>query len=53
MCIACPHLGVYYTLSQVRNLTISNSEEEEEEEREILQCSCWSLWLLHNPGTLT
>ena len=23
MCVACPHLGVYYTLSQVRNLTIS------------------------------
>lgn len=23
MCVACPHLGVYYTLSQVRNLNIS------------------------------
>ncbi|MGE5472469.1 MAG: thiamine pyrophosphate-dependent enzyme [Bacteroidota bacterium] len=23
MCVACPHLGVYYTLSQVRNLTIA------------------------------
>ncbi len=23
MCVACPHLGVYYTLSQVKNLTIS------------------------------
>ncbi|MDD2744839.1 MAG: thiamine pyrophosphate-dependent enzyme [Rhodocyclaceae bacterium] len=23
MCVACPHLGVYYTLSQVRNITIS------------------------------
>ena len=23
MCVACPHLGVYYTLSQVRNLIIS------------------------------
>ena len=23
MCVACPHLGVYYTISQVRNLTIS------------------------------
>jgi indolepyruvate ferredoxin oxidoreductase alpha subunit len=23
MCVACPHLGVYYTLSQIRNLTIS------------------------------
>ncbi|MGE0081176.1 MAG: thiamine pyrophosphate-dependent enzyme [Thiohalomonadaceae bacterium] len=23
MCVACPHLGVYFTLSQVRNLTIS------------------------------
>ncbi|MFA7095819.1 MAG: thiamine pyrophosphate-dependent enzyme [Gammaproteobacteria bacterium] len=23
MCVACPHLGVYFTLAQVRNLTIS------------------------------
>ena len=23
MCVACPHLGVYYTLSQLRNVTIS------------------------------
>lgn len=23
MCVACPHLGVYYTLSQIKNLTIS------------------------------
>ncbi|MDP3540283.1 MAG: thiamine pyrophosphate-dependent enzyme [Azonexus sp.] len=23
MCVACPHLGVYYTLSQVRNLSIA------------------------------
>ncbi len=23
MCVACPHLGVYYTLSQVRNLNFS------------------------------
>lgn len=23
MCVACPHLGVYYTLSQMRNLIIS------------------------------
>jgi indolepyruvate ferredoxin oxidoreductase alpha subunit len=23
MCVACPHLGIYYTLSQLRNLTIS------------------------------
>jgi indolepyruvate ferredoxin oxidoreductase alpha subunit len=23
MCAACPHLGVYYTLSQLRNVTIS------------------------------
>ncbi len=23
MCIACPHLGVYYTLSQMRNIVIS------------------------------
>ena len=23
MCVACPHLGVYYTLSQLRNLTIT------------------------------
>ncbi len=23
MCVACPHLGVYYTLSQLRNITIS------------------------------
>ena len=23
MCVACPHLGVYYTLSQIRNLNIS------------------------------
>lgn len=23
MCVACPHLGVYYTLSQVKNLTIA------------------------------
>lgn len=23
MCVACPHLGVYYTLSQLKNLTIS------------------------------
>lgn len=23
MCVACPHLGVYYTLSQVRNITIA------------------------------
>ncbi len=23
MCVACPHLGVYYTLAQVRNITIS------------------------------
>lgn len=23
MCVACPHLGVYFTLSQVRNLSIS------------------------------
>lgn len=23
MCVACPHLGVYYTLSQLRNTTIS------------------------------
>ncbi len=23
MCVACPHLGVYYTLSQMRNVTIS------------------------------
>lgn len=23
MCVACPHLGVYYTLSQVKNLNIS------------------------------
>lgn len=23
MCVACPHLGIYYTLSQVRNLVIS------------------------------
>lgn len=23
MCVACPHLGVYYTLSQVRNLNIA------------------------------
>lgn len=23
MCVACPHLGVYYTLSQVKNITIS------------------------------
>jgi indolepyruvate ferredoxin oxidoreductase alpha subunit len=23
MCVACPHLGVYYTLSQVRNVTIA------------------------------
>lgn len=23
MCVACPHLGVYYTLSQVKNLIIS------------------------------
>ena len=23
MCVACPHLGVYYTLSQVRNLNIT------------------------------
>jgi len=23
MCVACPHLGVYYTLSQLRNLTIA------------------------------
>ena len=23
MCVACPHLGVYYTLSQLRNITIA------------------------------
>jgi indolepyruvate ferredoxin oxidoreductase alpha subunit len=23
MCVACPHLGVYYTLSQLKNITIS------------------------------
>jgi indolepyruvate ferredoxin oxidoreductase alpha subunit len=23
MCVACPHLGVYYTLAQIKNLTIS------------------------------
>ena len=23
MCVACPHLGVYYTLAQLRNVTIS------------------------------
>ena len=23
MCVACPHLGVYYTLSQLKNVTIS------------------------------
>ena len=23
MCVACPHLGVYYTLAQLRNITIS------------------------------
>ncbi len=23
MCVACPHLGIYYTLAQLRNLTIS------------------------------
>ena len=23
MCVACPHLGVYYTLSQVRNISIA------------------------------
>ena len=23
MCVACPHLGVYYTLSQVKNITIA------------------------------
>ncbi|PKO55273.1 MAG: indolepyruvate ferredoxin oxidoreductase, partial [Betaproteobacteria bacterium HGW-Betaproteobacteria-21] len=23
MCVACPHLGVYYTLSQLRNISIS------------------------------
>ena len=23
MCVACPHLGVYYTLSQVRNIVVS------------------------------
>ncbi|MEW5781069.1 MAG: thiamine pyrophosphate-dependent enzyme [Pseudomonadota bacterium] len=23
MCVACPHLGVYYTLSQIKNITIS------------------------------
>lgn len=23
MCVACPHLGVYYTLSQIRNITIA------------------------------
>jgi indolepyruvate ferredoxin oxidoreductase alpha subunit len=23
MCVACPHLGVYYTLSQIKNVTIS------------------------------
>jgi len=23
MCVACPHLGVYYTLAQLKNLTIS------------------------------
>lgn len=23
MCVACPHLGVYYTLSQLRNVTIA------------------------------
>ncbi len=23
MCVACPHLGIYYTLSQIRNLVIS------------------------------
>ncbi len=23
MCVACPHLGVYYTLSQLRNVTVS------------------------------
>jgi indolepyruvate ferredoxin oxidoreductase alpha subunit len=23
MCVACPHLGVYYTLSQMKNLTIA------------------------------
>jgi indolepyruvate ferredoxin oxidoreductase alpha subunit len=23
MCVACPHLGIYYTLAQVRNLTIA------------------------------
>ncbi|NJA89823.1 4Fe-4S dicluster domain-containing protein [Rhodocyclus tenuis] len=23
MCVACPHLGVYYTLSQVKNITVS------------------------------
>ena len=23
MCVACPHLGVYYTLAQIKNITIS------------------------------
>ncbi|MCK2097300.1 thiamine pyrophosphate-dependent enzyme [Thauera aromatica] len=23
MCVACPHLGIYYTLAQLRNITIS------------------------------
>jgi indolepyruvate ferredoxin oxidoreductase alpha subunit len=23
MCVACPHLGVYYTLSQIKNITIA------------------------------
>jgi TPP-dependent indolepyruvate ferredoxin oxidoreductase alpha subunit len=23
MCVACPHLGIYYTLAQIKNLTIS------------------------------
>jgi indolepyruvate ferredoxin oxidoreductase alpha subunit len=23
MCVACPHLGIYYTLSQIKNIIIA------------------------------